>query len=52
MDTPHTGTMGEYKTAKIPHAAITSEDAMMISRISKEEKSSVKVKYGSKICRR
>ena len=39
MDTPHTGTMGEYKTAKkIPHAAITSEDAMMISRISKRGK--------------
>ena len=39
MDTPHTGTMGEYKTTKkIPHAAITSEDAMMISRISKRGK--------------
>ena len=35
MDTPHTGTMGEYKTIKkIPHAAISMEDAMMISRIS------------------
>ena len=34
MDTPHTGTMGEYKTIKkIPHAAISMEDAMMISRI-------------------
>lgn len=36
MNTPHTGTMGEYNSQKkIPHAAITSEDAMMISRISK-----------------
>ena len=36
MNTPHTGTMGEYTYhKKIPHAAITSEDAMMISRISK-----------------
>ena len=36
MDTPHTGTMGVYKTAKkIPHAAITAEDAMMIDRIYK-----------------
>ena len=36
MDTPHTGTMGEYKTfRKIPHAAITAEDAMMIDRICK-----------------
>ena len=34
MDTPHTGTMGEYKAIKkIPHAAISMEDAMMISRI-------------------
>ena len=34
MDTPHTGTMGEYKSIKkIPHASITMEDAMMISRI-------------------
>ena len=36
MDTPHTGTMGEYKSfKKIPHAAITAEDAMMIDRIYK-----------------
>ena len=36
MDTPHTGTMGEYKSfKKIPHAAITAEDAMMIDRICK-----------------
>ena len=36
MNTPHTGTMGEYKTfRKIPHAAITAEDAMMIDRICK-----------------
>ena len=34
MDTPHTGTMGEYKAIKkIPHAAISMEDALMISRI-------------------
>ena len=36
MDTPHTGSMGEYKSfKKIPHAAITAEDAMMIDRIYK-----------------
>ena len=34
MDTPHTGTMGDYKSLKkIPHAAISMEDAMMIARI-------------------
>ena len=34
MDTPHTGTMGKYKSLnKIPHAAISMENAMMISRI-------------------
>ena len=34
MDMVHTGTMGEYKTSrKIPHAAISMEDAEMISRI-------------------
>ena len=34
LDTPHAGTMGEYKAIKkIPHAAISMEDAMMISRI-------------------
>ena len=39
MDTPHTGTMGEYKSfKKIPHAAITAEDAMMIDRIYKRGK--------------
>ena len=32
--TIHTGTMGNYKSNnKIPHAAITAEDAMMISRL-------------------
>jgi carboxypeptidase Q len=36
MDNPHTGTMGQYKAfKKIPHAAITAEDAMMIDRICK-----------------
>ena len=34
MNTPHTGTMGDYKsTKKIPHASISMEDAMMIARI-------------------
>ena len=34
MNTPHTGTMGDYKSnKKIPHAAISMEDAMMIGRI-------------------
>lgn len=34
MNTPHTGTMGEYKSLnRIPHAAISMEDAMMISRL-------------------
>ena len=34
MNTPHTGTMGDYKSnKKIPHAAISMEDAMMIARI-------------------
>ena len=34
MNTPHTGTMGDYKSNKrIPHAAISMEDAMMIARI-------------------
>ena len=36
MNTPHTGTMGSYKALKkIPHAAISMEDAMMISRLYK-----------------
>ena len=34
MNTPHTGTMGDYKSnKKIPHAAISMEDAMMVGRI-------------------
>ena len=34
MNMVHTGTMGKYKSSrKIPHAAISMEDAEMISRI-------------------
>ena len=50
MDTPHTGTMGDYKAIKkIPHAAISMEDAMMFSRLYKKgQKIIVKLNMNAK----
>lgn len=50
MDTPHTGMMGYDKNIKkIPHAAITMEDAMSFSRLYKGgEKITLKIKMDAK----
>ena len=50
MYTPHTGVMAyDQKFKKIPHAAITIEDAMMLGRLSdRNEKIIVKLKMGTK----
>ncbi len=50
MDTPHTGTMFyDRNIRKIPHAAITMEDAMSLGRIyNRGDKITVKVKMDAK----
>ena len=50
MDTPHTGLMGyDNNIKKIPHAAITMEDAMSFSRLYKSgEKITLKIKMDAK----
>ena len=50
MDTPHTGTMAyEKNTKKIPHAALTMEDAIMLDRIQKNgERITVKLNMEAK----
>ena len=50
MDTPHTGLMGyDDNIKKIPHAAITMEDAMSFSRLYKSgEKITLKLKMDAK----
>ncbi len=50
MDTPHTGTMSyDPEIKKIPHAAITMEDAMMLGRIyDRGEKITLKLKMEAK----
>ncbi|GIS04193.1 MAG: hypothetical protein CM15mP106_6400 [Candidatus Neomarinimicrobiota bacterium] len=49
MNTPHTGVMAyDEKYPKIPHAALTMEDAMMLGRLyDRGKKIIIKLYYGS-----